>query len=253
MSYLSHARVRRKKGSRLLLGVIVLCLAGYFISKTLVLPLNRAGYFVNNFVYSIMPQGFRKSADIARENEALRQQILQLVAENADRKVLQAENSELKFGLGRAEEVEQVHATILRKPPVSPYDTFVLDVGEDHRVESGDTVVFGNLAIGVVIETGANYSKAKLFSSPGNIFHGTIGKESISIEARGIGGGAFEALVPIGSNITEGDPLILPSISPKVFGFVERTEDLTEEGFKKIFFTLPINPNQINTVNILKG
>lgn len=250
MNYRSRTKGRRWGQFTI---VLLLCITiGYFASRKLALPLSQVGHYVDELLYSLLPQGFRKSADLAKENETLRQQILILSAENADRKMLFAENAELKLGLGRVLDSKPVHATILKKPPVSPYDTFVLDVGTNNGVTSGDTVAFGNLVIGEIIDVGTSYSKARLFSSPGNVFQGTIGEENISIEAKGIGGGAFEALVPIGANVEEGNTLILPSISPKVFGYVERTEDLTDEGFKKIFFTLPINLNQIGAVSIVK-
>ena len=69
--------------------------------------------------------------------------------------------------------------------------------------------------------------------------------------ATGIGGGDFEALVPIGTDVSEGDSLILPSISPKVFGVVLKVEELSEEGFKKISFELPVNPDEISSVGIV--
>lgn len=250
MSY--RSRTRERPWGQFVVVLLICLTIGYFISSKLVLPLSRAGHYTNELLYSLLPQGFRKSADLAKENDVLKQQILVLLAENADRKVLLAENVELKLGLGRVIDGKMIHATILKKPPMSPYDTFVLDAGTDIGVVRGDRIAFGNLVIGEIIEVDASYSKARLYSSPGNVFQGTIGEENITIEAKGIGGGAFEALVPIGANVEEGNTLILPSISPKVFGYVERTEDLTDEGFKKIFFTLPLNPNQLSAVSIIK-
>jgi cell shape-determining protein MreC len=113
-----------------------------------------------------------------------------------------------------------------------------------------DKVIYGSLVIGNIVEVGDGYSKAKLFSSPGNVFSGTLGEDDIKVEVKGIGGGGFYALVPIGSKSEVGDALIMPNISSKVYGVVQRVEELTAEGFKKLYFVMPINPNQIREVLI---
>ncbi len=252
MNYLSHAKRKRRnlwiKLISVILGSVVI---GLFARGVVVRPLSYVSYYFSNAVYSLVPQGFRSALEQSKENQALKDKILLLVAENADRNVLSSQNEELKSKLGRSDKQKVLYATVLEKPPISPFDTFILDVGSDQGVKLGDTVVVGNLAVGDIIDVGNLYSKAELFSSPERTFTGNLAPKGLTLQAVGKGNGTFEALLPIGSKVAEGDALILPSISSKVFGLVEKVEELPEEGFKKILFGLPINPSEVSSVGII--
>jgi len=231
--------------------VIVICAALAFIfSGPIVWALSVLSHTVSNTLSGLVPQGLRSAATLQAENQDLRDKVTLLLAQNSDRTALAAENISLKAMLGRVEKEKIIYAIVLQKPPISPYDTFILDVGARNGVKVGNIITVGNLAIGIILETNTGTSKAELFSSPQKVFEGRLGSKGISIQATGQGGGTFESLVPIGTIVSEGDALVLPSVSTKVFGIVEKVETLEEEGFKKVLFGLPINPSLVSNVGV---
>ncbi|MDP3962635.1 MAG: hypothetical protein Q8Q03_02095, partial [bacterium] len=79
---------------------------------------------------------------------------------------LQKENEELKELFGRTEKSDKLLAVILKKPPVSAYDVFILDIGDDKGLKKGDRVYArGDILIGEIAEVNGRTSKAKLYSS----------------------------------------------------------------------------------------
>lgn len=259
MSYLLHAKKRRKNPIKKILLVLVLCLiAGFFAKGLIVKSITGLAWTFERVVAFILPGGFRTNNEIVAENEKLRNTVVELTALNADRNVLKEENTSLKMELGRrtgsttAKFTPEVFAIIKERPGDTPFDTFILDTGTDEGVVVEDSVFYGNLVIGKIVEVGSNYAKAQLFSSPGNIFSGIVSGTDIKIDAKGIGGGMFESFVPESTPVEVGDALILPSITSKVFGLIQEIEIRKEEGFKRLLFTLPVNPNQIYSVTISK-
>lgn len=252
MNYLSHVKKRKRYTWQKIAIIVVLCLIfGLFMKSSIVYTVTFFSNTIGGGLYALLPQGFRSNVELAKENADLKNKIQILSAENADRKALAIENADLKFRFGRSDNKKIVYATVIQKPPVSAYDTFILDAGVETGILKDDVVVFGSLAIGVIVDVGNGYSKAELFSSPGKTFKATLGVNNILIETKGVGNGSFEALVPLGTEVVPGDTLILPAISLKVFGVVQKVEDLVEEGFKKVFFALPINPNHIGAVGVM--
>lgn len=212
--------------------------------------LARLGSALDAGISSILPAGIRSARSLGAENQELRKRLDILTAESADREMLRIENEELKTLLGRGNEEKIVYAAVIKRPPDSPYDTFILDAGSELGIKSGDTVVFGSVVVGEIIEAGRGFSKAELFSSSGNSFQGVLGSD-VAIEAKGLGGGAFEALLPLGAEVFSGEPVVLPSISSRIFGSVQKIEEKREAGFKRILFAMPVNPNQIDAVGVV--
>ena len=252
MNYLSHVKKRKRYTWQKIAIIVAVCfIFGFLVKSLIVRSIVFSSNAIGSSLYSFLPQGFKSNMELAIENNDLKNKVQTLSAENADRKALATENADLKFRFGRSDNKKIVYATVIQKPPISPYDTFILDAGTETGIIQNNIVVFGSLAVGVIVEVGNGYAKAELFSSPGKTFQAMLGSDNIQIEAKGVGNGSFEALVPLGTEVLPGDTLVLPAISLKVFGIVQKVEDLQEEGFKKIFFALPVNPNQIGAVGIM--
>jgi rod shape-determining protein MreC len=164
--------------------------------------------------------------------------------------ILERENAELKRLLGREDEREGVLATVLVKPPKSPYDTLLLDVGALQGVALGDAVMLHAVSLGEISEVFAHTSTARLFSSPDAKTPVTIGEDGIQAEALGKGGGNFEVRVPKEVDVHEGDPVYVPSISPSVFGVVESVTSEPTDAFQKVLFKTPINIATLRWVEI---
>lgn len=155
---------------------------------------------------------------------------------------LKKENIELKDMLGRKESRNLLIAYILKKPPFSAYDSFVLDVGTKDGVSIGDKVyASGNILIGDIAEVSYSSSKARLYSSYGTEYEIFIGEKNIQTKAIGRGGGTFEAVIPRDTKISEGDTISIPDISNSVFGVVGNIIADPTHVFSTVVFSQPIN------------
>ena len=155
---------------------------------------------------------------------------------------LQKENEELKRLLGRTTENNFIIAQILKKPPFSAYDIFILDIGSDNDIKAGNKVyALGNILIGEIISTTAETSKVKLYSSFNEKYEVFISEKNILAEAIGRGGGSFEASLPRDIKVNEGDIVTIPSLSNSVFGTVKKVISDPARSFSTIFFSQPIN------------
>jgi cell shape-determining protein MreC len=229
-----------------IISIIIILFARSFVVRTI----SDIGNAIDQALYGILPQGFKSARDLALDNRNLTDQLTLLKAEDADRNVLANENERLKTGFGRGDKEKIVYSSVIKRAPESPYDTFILDAGSELGVAKDDTVVVGSIVIGKIEDVGVGFARAKLLSSPGNTFDGMLGG-NVAIQAKGLGGGAFEAVIPLGTDANIGDALILPSISSKIFGLVQKIEEKPAEGFKRLLFALPINPNQVGNVGIV--
>ncbi len=163
------------------------------------------------------------------------------------------ENDSLKIMLGRKNAARpRVVAAILAKPPRSLYDTLILDAGANAGIVAGDYVMFGDFIIGTIREVEATESKATLFSSASENFSVIIGGNGITAQAQGQGGGNFLVKLPKGVPISVGDVVRLPGLDPKFFGTVANIEETATGTFQSIRFTLPVNINEIDYVEIAK-
>lgn len=254
MTYLIPTKKRSTFGAfsskvALILFIVLLLISIIFFSTLSSLVLNTVSLIRNIFPASSFVFNFFESRGaLIAENSNLKNEILDLTSINADRQALEDENMRLKELLGRNDIKTKKMGVVLSRPSFSLYDTLVIDIGKNHGVKVFDKVFFNNLIIGEVVEVGSNISKISLFSSSGKIFKAIIGDEKFEAEVKGVGGGGFEALLPKGIVVTEGDPIIFADISPKVFGLVSAVEADPADAFQKIYFSMPINIYEISEV-----
>lgn len=118
-----------------------------------------------------------------------------------------------------------IPAGVLVRPPVSPYDTVVLDKGERDGVRA-DAFVFatGGVPVGVIETVTAETSRAVLFSTPGRITEGWVGEERLPVSLEGRGAGAYSATLPRESGIQPGAIVYLPGPGALPAGTVVRID-----------------------------
>jgi hypothetical protein len=177
------------------------------------------------------------------------------VTENALMKALQDENTQLKQVLARKGDRALTLAYILKKPPFSAYDIFILDVGTADGVQIGNPVyALGNILIGEIAEASTPHiSKVKLYSSFGEKFDVYIGPKSLAAHAIGRGGGAFEAELPRDSEVKEGDVITIPSLASGTFGTVAKVLSDPARPFATILFSQPLNLYEQKWVEVETG
>ncbi len=196
---------------------------------------------------------FKAKQTLINERQAMEQKLFlagDLLAVNEN---LKTENDNLKDLLGRKDPKDKtVLATILVKPPQTPYDMLTLDIGTDHNVKVGDKVIAnGNVYIGEISEVLPKMSKAFLYSSPGRKLSVVLGAGSVTAEAVGIGGGNFNILLPREVEVKEGDVIVIPAINSNVFGIVEQVNFKDKDSFQTVLFKSPVNVSELSFVEVI--
>lgn len=156
---------------------------------------------------------------------------------------LQKENRDLKALLNRVSDTKkQILAYILKKPPFSAYDIFIIDIGKNTNIEVGDKVyALGNILIGEIGEVNNNTSKVKLYSSYGEKFEALIGDNKIQATITGKGGGSFEVTLPRDINLREGDNVLVPDKNNSILGVIQVIIPNPAKAFSNFLISQPIN------------
>jgi len=167
--------------------------------------------------------------------------------------ILQTENDNLKDLLGRKDAKQKtVLATVLVKPPQTPYDMLTIDIGADQNVKVGDKVMANaNIYIGEVSEVMPRLAKVTLYSTPGRKLSVVLGESLVTMEAVGIGGGNFNIYIPREVEVKEGDVIVIPSITANVFGIVEKVNFKETDSFQTVLFKSPVNISELNFVEVV--
>lgn len=164
---------------------------------------------------------------------------------------LKIENHELRSILhGNTSSKPMVLAYIVKKPPQTAYDSYIVDIGTND-VQIGDKVyALGNVLLGEIYEVNAGFAKVKLYSSQGEKFSVSLGKDNIHANAIGVGGGAFEAVIPKDIKIMVGDIVTVPDKEILVFGIVRDVTVDPARSFSTVLFSQPVNIYELKWVQI---
>ncbi len=184
------------------------------------------------------------SEELARADELL-----------LDRNLLIQENEALKEQFGRTTmKSERIIGAILVLPPRSPYDTAILDVGEQNGVAVGDRVLAGSAILGLVSKVYAHTSHVEFFSTAGRETPIGILHEghAIPADAVGQGGGEFIATLPKETEVSVRDSVIMPGLSPLLFAEVESIETTATDSFSHIRFKNPVSIFSLRFLEIEK-
>ncbi len=192
---------------------------------------------------------FQSKASLAEENALLRQSIDQMSLESYSEESLRAENETLKTALGRKPESTLTLARVLATPPVSPYDTLVVDGGADHGIFPGmDAFVSGDFKVGTVTRVFKRSSIITLYSSPDTELDVRIGSSSIPALAHGAGGGNLEIMLPKGVAVAKGDLVEIPALAPQYAGVIEGVIAPEGTSLQTVFTKLPFNLYELQWV-----
>ncbi|OIP65556.1 MAG: hypothetical protein COV32_00690 [Candidatus Yonathbacteria bacterium CG10_big_fil_rev_8_21_14_0_10_43_136] len=194
---------------------------------------------------------FRDSGTLVDENIILNEAIELMHTQVLDRNLLAEKVIRLEEALGRLRMDDRVVASVLAGPGRSPYDTLVIDAGENEGINVNNYVTYaGSGVIGKIIETTGNSSKVKLFSYPNEEHAVLVGDSYIPAVAVGTGMGNFEAKVPQESSVEIGDNIITAK-GDFILGTVFIIEEKLSEPFKRLLFRLPFNISQIRSVEVI--
>lgn len=197
-------------------------------------------------------ESFASKRSLAEENDRLRKEVARMQTQVLDRNLLEEKVIAMEESLGRAGSDDRVVARVLAGPGRSPYDTLVVDAGEEQGIERGDYVAYaGAGVIGTIDEVYSWTAKVKLFSFPGEQTPVLAGEQAVPGTAEGRGMGNFEVRIPRGSPVLAGDMMMIPGKS-LILGIVGAVIENDALPFMRVLFTTPFNIAEIQTVEILK-
>lgn len=165
---------------------------------------------------------------------------------------LEEENAELRALLGRsARDDSAILTEVMIRPPTSPFDTMIIDVGRASGVEDGDTASVSGFIVGSIARVDDRTSVLRLWSYPGNTFDIVIG-EKFSGRAEGQGGGSFRIRAPRDVPVVLGDIVSVPSINGMLLGTVAAIDSNPENPFSDIYVSSPVNLRTVRFMEVVK-
>ncbi len=167
--------------------------------------------------------GFKDAAALAARNERLEDENAALASENQALREKEGSISELLVGYST--NPVGVVAGVVARPPESPYDTLVLAAGSLAGVTLGmEAFGAGGVPLGAVSAVTAGFSRVTLFSAPGFVTRGWVGRASIPVDIFGAGGGAMNASFPHSADVAVGDTVFAPGPGKLPVGSVVRID-----------------------------
>ncbi len=201
-------------------------------------------------------QFFSSKSSLTAEVNSLQNQIVSLELKQVDYDTISQENQDLKNSFGRNVgniASNRLLANVLSKPPQSPYDTFVLDVGSENGVAVGDKVYISDtILVGEVSDVTGKTSVVSLFSKGGMQNFLTDERTGTTYEIVGQGGADMLVEVPKDADIMWGDVFSYPNIKTSVIGSVFYIDQSAQSSFKTIFIRIPGNVFQTKWVFVQK-
>ncbi len=167
---------------------------------------------------------------------------------------LQTESLQLKELLGKKVTSEpMILASVIIRPPRSPYDSIVIEGGENEGVHPG-MIAYAELqyAIGRVTEVKERTSIVTLFSSSNqreDVLIGMSASSSLAI-AEGRGGGNFYIKIPRNIEVHVGDPIVWPAANLVLLGTIEKIDADMGGTYSHIYFKSPINIQSLRYVQL---
>ncbi|MBP9669459.1 MAG: rod shape-determining protein MreC [Candidatus Pacebacteria bacterium] len=193
---------------------------------------------------------FQSKVSLARENQELKKEREELLTMQFQNDVLRAENASLRAFLNAHEAHPNGKvASVLSRPGVSPYDTFVIGIGSEDGVVPGDVVlVAAGLVLGEVKETGTRTSLVSLYSAPGYTRDVLLRDALLTYTGRGSGGGVVQA--PRDLEVQAGDLLYLPD-SAFALGVVGHVAAKPEDAYHEVLVSPPTNLSALRFVEVV--
>jgi cell shape-determining protein MreC len=252
--------IKRKKTIRNIIGFgifFILCVVGILswtgqIFNFIGRPIWKTENFITQGIYNINYL-FRTKSSISKENHNLIEEISSLRITMIDYQILKGEVDQLKELLGRLPEKNNfILGNILTKPNHSPYDTLIIDVGNNEIKEGNLVYAVGNIPIGKVGKVYDKTSLITLYSNPGQKTGGFINETNASVELMGRCGGNFEMIIPLELQADKGTIVYLPANTSEVIAIVQEVISNPSDPFKKVILSSPVNVQNLKWVQVKK-
>ncbi|TSC68003.1 MAG: Uncharacterized protein G01um101472_207 [Parcubacteria group bacterium Gr01-1014_72] len=265
MKYLRTSNLKRRKSALLLTLPVVALLAALALDFTVPDLLSQAGitiarpfwYARDAFTGFLGDAGamFLGNRGLRAENEALRSRVAAMQTEARALPFLAEEANEVALFFSRTDLANgrRALAHVLAPPPRSPYDTLLIDAGEEQGIHVGDLVgASPHSVLGRIERLGKRTALVKLFSTPGETLPVVIENTAVAFDAIGRGGGNFEMKIPREADVVAGAGIFLPGGPTKgMVGIVEFIEADETSSFQRVLFKSPINIFELRFVEVV--
>lgn len=196
---------------------------------------------------------FQSRQTLIRENASLKERLTSAELELSELALKRDEVATLESLLGRTVNRQSTAATVLTRPPQSPYDLVVIDAGLHDAISVGARVTLPEgPEVGVVSEVFPTFSKVKLFSTSGEKTEAVLERHQVPVELEGIGAGNFKIIVPRETEVVVGDRVLSATLNSSLVAVVEDIKVSPTDAFKEILAKSPINIFSIRFVSIIK-
>lgn len=191
---------------------------------------------------------------ILAENATLKARIETYNAELLELRILRDENLKLRNELSYIKSPNDVIVSrVIGKPSQSLYNSLIIDQGSKSGVVVGQLVTTqGTIALGRVASVSANTAVVELFSGPQFDRDLVMKNQSITVPAKGKGGGNFEIHIPREIVVTDGDMLTLPEYPSLVLGVVKSIIFDPRDPFQTVLARTPVNIQELNFVEVVR-
>jgi cell shape-determining protein MreC len=219
------------------------------ITSVVIMPL----YIVRNYIETSLdtiPTYIRGRAELETHIESLKQEIASQQGIKTTLSSVEEENKELRALIG-ATKTPTILASVIARPPMSPYDTVVIDKGTEDGVLSGAPVYYGSgQALGYVRVTYAHHALITLFSSSNVQSTVYIYGPNIFTTAYGEGGGVIRLSIPPGIVVESGNVVVLPSLDAGVLGEIGVVQSIPTEPEQHAYITSEVSLQSLRFVRV---
>ena len=133
-------------------------------------------------------------------------------------------------------------AAVLTRPPQTPYDVILIDVGSNASITSGSEVSLPEGPIlGTVSEVFSKKAKVKLFSTSGEETNAILERGSVPVILVGRGGGNFKITLSRDITVEKGDRILSADVFSRLLAVVEDVSVNSTDSFKEILAKSPAN------------
>ncbi len=199
---------------------------------------------------------FLSNSVLLKENHDLKEKLFQAQIDLVQYEAVRNDNNVLRqtIGLETDQDIYKVHATVQAGATNMSEDQILIDKGLDDGVIVGDLITaYEHMPLGLVQTVYQNSSIITLLSAFDKTTNVLIGDKAVAAEAKGKSLGAFEIKLPKGSGVNVGDSVILKGYSvPLSLGLIKSIESPENSPFEIVRMSLPVNPNSISYVGIIK-
>lgn len=161
------------------------------------------------------------------------------------------ENARLSALLALPQDEVIAIGTVVARPPQTLYDTLLVRIDPVSGVASGDEARFQGMPLGKVSSVSGATASVLLYSSPGASTEVKVGDPPAIVVLQGLGGGAFDFVVPRAVAIVPGD-LVTGSAGSGVIAIVRSITVEEGRASARVYASAPVSMSDLVYVEFVR-